>query len=98
MDSTSRWWEWLTERRIVCGPAPEGHHIPVTFRLAESGFIRCNHWNGLERRECGLWVFALAIRGSGVIVVRVTLDEVDEMKELETPTAMLNYLGIWPTL
>ena len=92
-----RWWEWVTERRLACGPAPTGHHIPVTFRIADAGFILCQHWIGLERRECGLWVFALAIRGSGVIVAGVTLDEVDVMKELETPTAMLSYLDIWPT-
>lgn len=47
--------------------------------------------------ECGLWVFILAIRGSGVVVAQVSLDEMEEMRELHTPMAMLEYLRIWPS-
>jgi hypothetical protein len=47
--------------------------------------------------ECGLWVFIFAIRGAGVVSAQVTLDEMEEMRELQTPTAMLNYLNIFPS-
>lgn len=92
---TGRWWEWVTERRIFCGPRPHGHHIPNNARINESGFLHCTHKlpNSLER--CGRWTFVLAIRGSGVIVAEVSLDEMNEMQELQTPTAMLDYLGVW---
>jgi hypothetical protein len=46
--------------------------------------------------RCGLWVFIFAIRGAGVVVAQVSLDEMEEMRELQTPTAMLEYLRIWP--
>ena len=91
----SRWWEYASERRLFCGPRPGGHHIPSTFHILECGFVRCNHWNGLERRECGLWVFAFAIRGGRLVVARVELNEIDSMRKLVTPSEIIDYLGIW---
>lgn len=80
------------ERRIRC---PAGHPIPFTQRINETGFVRCGKWNA--QSECGLWVFVFAIRGNGVVVAQVSLDEMDEMRDLQTPTEMLSYLRIWPT-
>lgn len=91
----SRWWQFVTEGQLFCGPKPHGHHIKNAFDLTESGFIRCNHWVEAERRECGLWVFAYAVRGGRVVVARVTLDEKRAMKQLQTPAQMIDYLGIW---
>lgn len=36
-----RWWEFARRGAIHCGPHPFGHHIPNTFHVNESGFIRC---------------------------------------------------------
>lgn len=91
--STSRWWKYLTRRGITC---PHGHHIPVKSKINETGFLMCDRWIQAERRECGLWVFVFAIRGDRCIVAQVSLDEQDEMDQLQTPAAMLDYLGIFP--
>lgn len=86
----ARWWELAVERRIHC---PVGHHIPARARINETGFVIC----GGDKGRCGLWVFIFAIRGSGVVVAQVTPDEMEEMRDLQTPTAMLDYLQIFPT-
>lgn len=46
---------------------------------------------------CGRWVFIFAIRGGGVIVARVEPDERQAMAHLDTPAAVIEYLGIFPT-
>lgn len=89
-----RWHSYAAEGRIFCGPRPGGHHIPATYDLPESGFIRCGHWVAEERRECGRWVFLYAIRGGRVVVVEVTLADKKAMRQLSTPAEMIEYLGI----
>jgi hypothetical protein len=94
-DPPSRWWRFLRERRLKC---PHGHHIPHTFAVTEAGFVRCPHRGGPGgdyRTECGAWIFLFAVRGGAIIVAQVELTEVEPMKRLETPAAMLEYLGIW---
>lgn len=90
----ARWHSYAAEGRIFCGPRPGGHHIPATYDLPESGFIRCGHWVAEERRECGRWVFLYAIRGGRVVVVEVTLADKKAMRQLSTPAEMIEYLGI----
>jgi hypothetical protein len=87
-----RWWEYVEEGRIFC---PAHHHIPNTFDVTEAGFVRCNQWIQAERRECGHWVFILAIRGGGVVAAAVNLEERRAMKVLSTPAEMIRYLGIF---
>lgn len=95
-DRARRWYEYATEGRVFCGPRDRGgHHIPNTFDIPESGFIRCSHWIGEERRECGRWVFLYAIRGGKVVVAEVSLDEKKAMRRLQTPAEMIDYLGIF---
>lgn len=93
---TRRWWRYAGLRALTC---PHGHHIPMTARINETGFLRCGKWTDRAARgghECGAWVFVLAIRGGGCIIAEVSLDEQDEMAQLQTPDAMLRYLGIFP--
>lgn len=92
----ARWWRYAKRRRITC---PAGHHIPEDQNIPEHGFVRCKHWctDGRSRgHECGHWVFILAIRGGGTIIAQVELNEMRAMEDLSTPTAMLDYLGIFP--
>jgi hypothetical protein len=90
-----RWWEWATERRIFCGPRPDGHHFANNFRVPESTFLHCTHKFANSVVRCDRWVFVLTIRGGGTIVAEVSLDEMNEMHELQTPTAMLDYLKVF---
>jgi hypothetical protein len=85
---TRRWWRKVNRRRLVC---PAGHRIPHTFDVGETGFKRC------DKHGCDRWSFLFAIRGGGVIVAEVTLDEMTEMEHLSTPTELLDYLGIFPS-
>lgn len=94
-NTTPRWHEYATEGRVFCGPRPGGHHIPNTYDIPEHGFIRCGHWIGEERRECGRWVFLYAVRGGKVVVAEVSLDEKTAMRRLATPAEMIEYLGIF---
>lgn len=90
---SKRWWRWADSyRRISC---PYSHHIPNTFEVNESGFVRCPKWIAAEERECGAWLFLLAIRGDGVIVCEVTLADKEKMRRLDTPAAMVSYLGLF---
>lgn len=91
-----RWWSWLRQRRIFCyDPKHGGHHIPATFRIPEHGFIRCDKWLGDEKRECGRWVYLCAMRGGGVIAAEVHLSELKYVETLQTPTEVLDHLGVW---
>lgn len=85
----------MRSRKVYCGPRAVGHHIPNTFEINDTGFVRCHHWINQERRECGRWVFLMHIRGGGNIVAEVTLDEKASMRNLATPAEMLDYLGIF---
>lgn len=87
-----RWWRYVHAKQLIC---PGQHHIKNTVKLTESGFVQCLHWIDLERRECGLWVFIMPIRGGRAIVSEVTEDDTDRMAELQTPAACLDYLGIF---
>lgn len=90
-----RWWRYVKERQVFC---PVKHHIPANVKIPEHGFIRCPHRTTTEdgqRIACDRWVFLYAIRGGGIITAEVTPDEMDEMAELCTPAAMLEYLAIW---
>lgn len=87
-----RWWRYLKKRRILC---PHNHHLPHKFETNESGFVRCCHRMS-KTTECGAWLYLFAIRGGGCIAVEVSLDEMGEMQELDTPTAVLEYLQIFP--
>ena len=82
----------MHSKQLLC---PSQHHIKNSVRITESGFIQCPHWIAAERRECGLWVFILPFRGGRAIVVEVTEDDTDAMSELQTPAAMLDFLGIF---
>lgn len=72
-----------------------GHHIPFTFRIPEHGFIRCAHRIGADRIECGRWIYLCAMRGGGVIVAEVHLSELKYVESLQTPTEVLDHLGVW---
>ena len=85
-----RWWRYVRARRIHC---PAGHHIPHTFHVRESGAVRCQHRT--KGIDCGRWVFLLPFRGGSVITAEVTLAELAEMEDLQTPTEVLDFLGIF---
>ena len=89
----ARWWKWLRNRRVVCA---DGHHYPYKFRIPERGGLRCEHFIASERRECGRWTYLIAIKGGGVIAVDVTQDDIDEMEHLDSKTAVIDYLQIFP--
>jgi hypothetical protein len=84
-----RWWRFGKKRRLVC---PLNHRIPHSAEFPEHGFIRC------PKHGCDRWIFVFVVRPFGCIITEVTLDEMDEMQELDTPEAMLEYLAIWPTV
>ncbi len=93
---SSRWWKWaVSRRRVLC---PSGHPVPIhaEFLDASSGFIACRHWDTAEKRECNRWMFLLAVTGGGSIIAEVTLDEKAKMRQLSTPSEMLDFLGIFP--
>lgn len=90
--SPRRWWTYAGRRRVRC---PAGHHLPVTWRINETGFIRCNHWIDTQKRECGRWVFLFAVRGGGVFVVEAPLEEHEDIAEIQNPHGMLEYFGIF---
>ena len=90
----ARWWAYAEKRQLVC---PVEHHIPEDQRIPEHGFIRCDEWIHQENAECGRWIFLLTIRGGGAIIAEVTLDEMQEMEDLQTPAQMMKYLGVWPS-
>lgn len=79
-------------KQLLC---PYQHHIKNTVKITESGFVQCLHWISGEHRECGLWVFIMPIRGGRAIVAEVTEDDADAMMELQSPGAMLDFLGIF---
>ena len=89
---TPRWWQFVRLGRITC---PATHHVPKTFGVTEAGFVRCNHWIDAERRECGLWIFLLSIRGGAIVCAAVSLDEKRAMEQLSTPAELVEYLGIF---
>lgn len=89
----ARWREEVSEWRIFCGPkARGGHRIPNTFHV-RCGFVRCNRWNHSEGRECGRWVFVLAVGDGKAIIAEVTWAEIQAMKRMGTDE-MLDFLGI----
>lgn len=87
-----RWWDFVRHGRLFC---PAHHHIPNTLDVTEAGYIRCHHWIAAERRECGLWIFLYAIRGGGLVVASLSLDEKRAMAHLTTPAEIIEYLGIF---
>ncbi|MFI5229937.1 MAG: hypothetical protein ACHQWU_12770 [Gemmatimonadales bacterium] len=86
-----RWYRYRRRGAVCC---PENHHFPNKQRIPESGFLRCGHWMHAEHRECGRWVFLLAIRGGGSIIAEVHLDELAELETMSTPGEVFEYLGI----
>lgn len=88
-----RWSQFVHFRRIMC---PAGHHLKHDQDFNESGYIRCKHWIASESRECGHWVFVFAVRGGGIVEVELFgPEEKDRLRELSTPTEVLEYLGIF---
>lgn len=83
----------MRDRRITCAA---GHHITATFDIPEHGFVRCSKWVEAEHRECGRWVFLYVIRGGMCVIAEVELREKEEMKRLQSPAQMLDYLEIFP--
>jgi len=92
-ESATRWWRWIGHRRISC---PLRHPIPPKAEINDTGFIQCAHWIADEHRECGRWIFLFSVRGGGSVVAEVTLDEKARMRQLTTPSEMLDYLNIFP--
>lgn len=96
-----------TFRTLVC---PRGHAIPANAVISETGFIRCDtraNIGGVDHRHqlapssvrgsvCNTWIFVFAIVGGGAVVAEVSLEEVEQMNALRTPSDMLDYLQIWP--
>lgn len=93
MNPTPRWWRYVKRRRLIC---PAGHHIAESATFPEHGFVRCDHRINRGDPDCGLWVYVFAIRGGGIIVAQVELKEKTTMEELATPTAIIDYLDIFP--
>jgi hypothetical protein len=91
-DRRPRWWRYVHAKQLLC---PCQHHIKNVQKINDSGFIQCLHWIAAEQRECGLWIFILPIRGGRAIVVEVSEDDTDAMGDLQTPGAMLDFLGIF---
>jgi hypothetical protein len=94
-----RRWDYLHDRRITC---PDGHHIPDTLSVDESGYVRCSKVlgdsrdrNSGNRPQCLKWIFLLWIRGGGNIVVEVTEQERDRMRAMASATERIDYLGIF---
>jgi hypothetical protein len=87
-----RWKDYIFGGRLRC---PCNHSFPTKVEINDTGFIRCDHWIASERRECGRWIFLLAVRGGGAIVAEVTLDDKAAMRKLSTPAQMLDYLGLF---
>lgn len=92
MPNPERWWRYLKRRRLEC---PVGHHIPEDHNFPEHGFIRCEKRLDRGGGECDRWVYLFAFRGGGCVVAEVQLNEMRAMEELSTPTAMIDYLGIF---
>lgn len=89
---TRRWWEYARETHLRC---PCGHRIPQRAHVTEAGFIRCEAMDSRSQQRCGKWVFLFAIRGGRLVVAEVGLDDIPAMRDLTTPAAMIEYLGIW---
>lgn len=90
---SKRWWRLCdSQRRIYC---KSGHHIPHTFHARELGCVRCNHWLGAEKRECGNWSYLIVIPGRGIVVCEVSLQDLEAMEKLATPLELVSYLGFF---
>lgn len=89
--SPRRWWKWLEDRRLTCA---EGHHLPNLFSIDESGAVRCNKWVR-GQQECGKWVWVMSFRGGGNLVVDVSLEDLKRLKNMDTPSQRIAYLGIF---
>jgi hypothetical protein len=87
-----RWRKWLPDRRLTCAA---GHHIPSLVALDESGSIRCNKWIDGAKIECGRWIWVMAFRGGGNLVVEVSLEDLKRLKNLSTPAERIAYLEIF---
>jgi hypothetical protein len=92
-----RWWDWLDFRKLRC---PAGHHLPNTYEIDEegSGRMRCGKAIDGAPGGCGLWIWAVRLRGSGHLVVEVTERDLKEMARLVTVSDRLDYLGIFEQL
>lgn len=87
-----RWWEFGPDRNLHCCA---GHSIPNTFRVAESGFVRCNKWDSRLKAECGKWVFVYIFRGGSAIAADISLQEQRAMEAMSSPAEMLVYLKLF---
>lgn len=106
---TRRWWAYVRERQLRCPCGHHIPHTfavteagfiqcrhkqhPTDARLHDRR--GSEGYAGARVVECGLWVFLFPVRGGKVITVQVTPDECEPMRDLGTPAAMLDYLGIW---
>ena len=60
--------------------------------------IRCEKFIHNTRAECGLWVWAVRLRGKGHIVVEVTERDLKHLALLTTSSDKLDYLAIFGQL
>jgi hypothetical protein len=72
-----------------------GHPFPNNVRFDSRGSRRCDHWIDAEKRQCGLWIYLIAVEGGGVVVADVTVDELNEIQHLKSGTEIIDFLGIW---
>jgi len=84
-------------RKLRC---PAGHHFPNHYEVDpdDSGRIRCNDRSIKMPGGCGLWVWAVRLRGNGHLVVEVTERDLAELSRLSTASDKLDYLGIFEQL
>ena len=92
-----RWWDYVEARKLRC---PAGHHLPNTYEIDEdgSGCIRCNDRSVKLPGGCGLWVWALRLRGGSHMVVEVTERDLKALRELSHASEKLAYLAIFEQL
>lgn len=92
-DPPRRWWKYMRRNRLTC---PHGHHIPERQTFPEHGFILCDKRMSREGGVCGTWLFLFAVRGGSAIVAEVQMWEKRAMEDIQTPSAMIEYLQIFP--
>ena len=89
---SKRWHRWLWDGKITCA---SGHPIPGLASIEETGAMRCSKWIEAEGRWCGKWIWLTHFRGGGNLVIEVTVEEMKRLKNLDTPSRRLAYLGIF---
>lgn len=85
----------MWDKRLTCAG---GHHIRDMFSIDESGSVRCPKWiadTKTQGHECGRWIWVMSFKGGGNLVVDVTLEDLKRLKNMDTASQRIAYLGIF---